>query len=281
MDNRKKTKLLNVLTGVVIAVIAVCAVMTVGHARGWFGTDEGSAKSAADTDTAVLKEDASEGDSQALAVSDSDTEKAADKGTKKESSSGKKNAGNMKADSSEGSAASSGGSTSSGKSSSSSGGSTSSGKSSSSSGSSTSAGKKSASSKSSTSAGKSQSACTVTIVCTEILQHMDDLKKGKAPYVPSDGVILARTKVTFSSGETVYDVTRRVCTDCSIQIEAAYTPVYGSYYIEGIHQLYEFDCGEHSGWTYTVNGTSPNYGSSDYVLSSGDQIVWYYTCTNN
>ena len=44
-----------------------------------------------------------------------------------------------------------------------------------------------------------------------------------------------------------------------------YTPLYKSYYVEGINQLYEFDCGKNSGWMYSVNGEYPNYGASSYI----------------
>ena len=56
------------------------------------------------------------------------------------------------------------------------------------------------------------------------------------------------------------------------------TPVYNSAYIEGISNLYEFDCGERSGWMYKVNGWFPNYGCSRYELKNGDKIEWVYTC---
>jgi len=54
--------------------------------------------------------------------------------------------------------------------------------------------------------------------------------------------------------------------------------MYNSYYIEGIGNLYEFDCGPESGWMYKVNGWFPNFGCSSYPLSDGDNIVWCYTC---
>lgn len=56
------------------------------------------------------------------------------------------------------------------------------------------------------------------------------------------------------------------------------SPMYNSYYIEGINHLYEFDCGNESGWMYKVNGWFPNYGCSSYTLQGGDTIVWCYTC---
>ena len=123
--------------------------------------------------------------------------------------------------------------------------------------------------------------CTIQIQCKSILKNMDKLKEGKNRYVPANGIILATSKVEFKDGETAYDVTKRACSATGIQIEASYSPAYGSYYVEGINHLYEFDCGQMSGWMYKVNGWAPNYGCSEYTLKNGDSIVWYYTCTGN
>lgn len=120
--------------------------------------------------------------------------------------------------------------------------------------------------------------CTISIHCTSILDNMDKLKKGKSSYVPSDGCILATTKVEFTEGDTVYDILKRTCDTLDIQMEASYTPIYKSYYVEGIHNLYEFDCGSQSGWMYKVNGWYPNYGCSSYKVKDGDAITWNYTC---
>ena len=64
----------------------------------------------------------------------------------------------------------------------------------------------------------------------------------------------------------------------TVTLEISYTPLYESYYIEGINYLYEFDGGNLSGWMYKVNGWFPNYGCSSYYLSDGDVIEWVYTC---
>ena len=61
-------------------------------------------------------------------------------------------------------------------------------------------------------------------------------------------------------------------------MEASWTPIYNSAYIEGIHNLYEFDCGNLSGWMYRVNGWYPNYGCSRYQLENGDVVEWRFTC---
>lgn len=120
--------------------------------------------------------------------------------------------------------------------------------------------------------------CTITILCDTILDNMDNLDDGKEAYVPANGTILATSSVEFEEGETVFDVLTRVCEYAGIQIEYSWTAIYDSYYIEGINHLYEFDCGNESGWMYKVNGWFPNYGCSSYYLEDGDNIVWCYTC---
>lgn len=122
------------------------------------------------------------------------------------------------------------------------------------------------------------STCTISIRCDTILNNMGSLTPGKEAYVPGNGVILSTTTVEFTEGETVFDILQRACSAAGIQLESSYTPAYGSHYVEGIHQLYEMDCGPESGWMYQVNGWFPNYGCSSYTVSQGDAIVWCYTC---
>lgn len=120
--------------------------------------------------------------------------------------------------------------------------------------------------------------CSITIRCDTVLNNLDSLREEKLPYVPRDGVMLPETTVSFAEGDTVFSVLQRVCTAAELQIEYSWTPLYDSYYIEGIGHLYEFDAGPESGWMYKVNGTFPNYGCSGYDLESGEEIVWTYTC---
>lgn len=126
--------------------------------------------------------------------------------------------------------------------------------------------------------GQEDSVCTVTIVCGTVLDNAKDLDAEKAPFVPKDGIVLPKTRVSFGPEETVFEVLQRVCQAADIQIEYSYTPMYKSYYIEGINHLYEFDCGPESGWMFKVNDWFPNYGCSAYSLKNGDDIVWCYTC---
>ena len=120
--------------------------------------------------------------------------------------------------------------------------------------------------------------CTFSIECSTILNNLSELDPDKLELVPSSGVILAPTKVTFYEGESVFDVLKRVCKENNIHLEFSWTPIYNSAYIEGIHNLYEFDCGELSGWMYRVDGWYPNYGCSRYQLADGEVVEWRYTC---
>ena len=120
--------------------------------------------------------------------------------------------------------------------------------------------------------------CTIQIRCDTILNNMGSLAEGKSKYVPKTGRILGSVSVSFDEGESAFDVLKRVCKAKGIALEYSYAPVYGSYYVEGIGNLYQFDCGDESGWMYKVNGWFPNYGCSEYKLSDGDAIVFCYTC---
>ena len=120
--------------------------------------------------------------------------------------------------------------------------------------------------------------CTISISCGTLLEQMDLLDPEKTELVPSDGWILSAKTVEFQKGESVFDVLQRICKEEKIHMEYMDTPVYNSAYIEGIHNLYEFDAGPLSGWMYRVNGWFPNYGCSRYQLQDGDHIQWVYTC---
>ncbi|QHT63792.1 DUF4430 domain-containing protein [Paenibacillus lycopersici] len=119
---------------------------------------------------------------------------------------------------------------------------------------------------------------TLFVSCQTILDRLDDFDPDKLEVLPKDGIIFARQTVTFYEGESVFDVLLREMKKRKIHMEFEMTPLYNSNYIEGIHNIYEFDCGELSGWMYRVNDWFPNYGASRYKLKDGDAIEWLYTC---
>lgn len=75
---------------------------------------------------------------------------------------------------------------------------------------------------------------------------------------------------TFNEGATVYDAL------CALGLSVnARGSSYGTY-VSAIGGLAEKQHGGTSGWMYSVNGTTPMTACSNYVLSDGDNVVWYY-----
>ena len=97
---------------------------------------------------------------------------------------------------------------------------------------------------------KATQKCTLYVTCINAI-NSDKLQDNIRKAQPKDGVIL---------------------------IESSITPATKSVYIEGINNLYEFDCGKQSGWMYTVNGDVPNVSCSEYKIKENDEIKFQYTC---
>lgn len=120
--------------------------------------------------------------------------------------------------------------------------------------------------------------CTVSIDCKTVLSNTELLDGSKKEIIPPDGIILAPADISVYEGDTVFDVLNRAVRSRGIHMEFSTTPGYNSRYIEGIANLYAFDCGELSGWVYSVNGKFPNTGISSVKVSDGDVICILYTC---
>lgn len=125
---------------------------------------------------------------------------------------------------------------------------------------------------------KVEQSISLSISCGTILAHKDNFDQEKIELLPSDGVILEAEDIEFEEGDTVFDVLVKATKTHKIHMEYTGSKEYKTNYIEGIHNIYEFDCGPLSGWMYRVNGSFPNYGCSNYTLKAGDIVEWVYTC---
>lgn len=76
----------------------------------------------------------------------------------------------------------------------------------------------------------------------------------------------------FNEGATVYDA---LCA-LGLSVNAENSPLYHGVYVKAIGGLAEYEHGGTSGWCYSVNGSQPMTACSNYVLSNGDNVVWYY-----
>ncbi len=75
---------------------------------------------------------------------------------------------------------------------------------------------------------------------------------------------------TFNEGATPYDAL------CALGLSINARPSSYGTYVAAIGGLAEMEHGAKSGWMYSVNGTTPMTACSNYVLSNGDNVVWYY-----
>ena len=109
---------------------------------------------------------------------------------------------------------------------------------------------------------------TISINCSTAVNYKDSDRDNPE--------ILNGFKVSFNEGDTVFDVLKTACKYNKIQFE--YEGSSDSVYLSGIDYLYEFDCGNLSGWEYSVNDKFPNVGCNSYSLKNGDDVKWLYTC---
>ena len=126
--------------------------------------------------------------------------------------------------------------------------------------------------------GDGKLTCTLEIRCDTLLGKLDQLAGGKAALVPQSGILLETVESEFVGGDSVFDVFRKTLREEKLHFEYVDASAYDSVYVEGIGNIYEFDCGPQSGWMYSVNGIYPGLGCSAYTLADGDVIVFQYTC---
>ena len=82
--------------------------------------------------------------------------------------------------------------------------------------------------------------------------------------------VSASGSYSFNPGATPYDAL------CALGLSVnARSTTYGTY-VAAIGGLAEKEHGGTSGWMYSVNGNTPMTACTNYVLSDGDVVVWYY-----
>ncbi|MBR4941524.1 MAG: DUF4430 domain-containing protein [Clostridia bacterium] len=89
---------------------------------------------------------------------------------------------------------------------------------------------------------------------------------------PEGGIIVPEGEFTLFEGDSVYDILSD-----GLKAEGLLFETEGGTYVSGIAGLYERQYGDLSGWIYFVNGESVSVGSTEYLLSDGDSILWIYS----
>ena len=117
--------------------------------------------------------------------------------------------------------------------------------------------------------------CYVTITCKTAIAS-GKLSDAMLKILPEDGIILESLEIEYEEGATVFEVFSKAVKESKIHME--YSGTAKVPYVEGVANLYEFDCGPLSGWMYRVNGWFPSFSMGQYKVERGDSIELIYTC---
>ena len=117
--------------------------------------------------------------------------------------------------------------------------------------------------------------CSITVTAADVLEHMDELSEEKQTLIPEDGIIYKNESVSFKEGATLYDVLTDALKSENIHFDAP-----GGTYFSAFGNLYDSDF-TYGGWLYSVNGEDATVGASEFVLSDGDVVEFFYVCDYN
>lgn len=112
---------------------------------------------------------------------------------------------------------------------------------------------------------------TVSVTCQNAVGN-ESLKSGID--LPKDGFIINTLSIDVKKGESVFDATKKACEKSGTTF-LFNGSVFGQY-VSKIGPIAEKECGDGSGWTYTVNGKYPNVTCNSVILKNGDSVEWIY-----
>ena len=115
---------------------------------------------------------------------------------------------------------------------------------------------------------KGDKAVSISINCQTAVDYPNSKR--------DNGKILGGCQVYVDENATVFDVLKEACKINKIQMD--YEGSGNSVYVKGIDYLYEFDCGDLSGWQYSVNDKFYSVGCNSFIPQNGDTVRWIYTC---
>ncbi len=117
---------------------------------------------------------------------------------------------------------------------------------------------------------------TLGIFCDNALDS-DALSSQTRERLPQGGALLAECSMPLYDGDTVFSLLSRASREVGFPISFQGSEGNGVYLV-GIGPLFERDCGDLSGWMYTVNGNTVSKSADQVILLDGDRVQWVYSC---
>lgn len=115
----------------------------------------------------------------------------------------------------------------------------------------------------------------ITLDFSAAAENIELFATEKREFLPADKAISGTA--AYYENDTVFEVLKRYCRDNEIALDFS-SSVTGTY-IKGINQIYEFDAGGESGWTYYVDGIFAEQACDKAEV--GSEIYWYYVVNSD
>ena len=115
---------------------------------------------------------------------------------------------------------------------------------------------------------------TMRLIGAELASKDVDL--GAEAYLPDYVTWIPTTSYELDEGAKVYDLWVLATQHAGIRSVGAERDYVETVYAPGGYELSEFTNGNRSGWMYTVNGTHPGRGLTNWTLNDGDVVIWHY-----
>lgn len=118
----------------------------------------------------------------------------------------------------------------------------------------------------------------LSIDCSTVIGN-ENLKEelNSEEYIGKDGKLAERVELVLLENDTAFSLLQRYTRYVGMALDYQ-TTVPRGFYIRGINHLYEYDCGNLSGWFFSVNGEFLSVGCGDCALVAGDSVLFVYSC---
>ena len=117
--------------------------------------------------------------------------------------------------------------------------------------------------------------CYVTIDCHTAVSSAE-LSGDIRELQPENGMVLEKYAVGITEGMNAMEAFEATCKANKLQFE--YATMSGMKYVDGINNLYSYDCGDLSGWYSLYNGESPSVGMSEIRVEKDAELLLIYSC---
>lgn len=119
---------------------------------------------------------------------------------------------------------------------------------------------------------KEQVSFTIEVRCDAVVANPESMiNQDNLANIPADGTCIAQMKCSGNGGTTALEAVEVACRIKGIALDAS------SGFVSSLGYLANGDCGDWSGWMFSVNDEFLPVGADEYKVQDGDHITWAYS----